>query len=795
MKKYAVKGMHCASCARNIEKEVKKIEGVKEANVNFANGKLYVDKASDDDVKKAVGRAGSYEAEPEDQGGKEKTSTFIVQGMDNPHCSMTVANALKRNNITDFNLNTNTQKAKIKHSQTKQEIIRIIGDAGYTATEEESGEAAEERELNESWKRMVFALSIAIPVMALMMIHMFVVEVPLYFYIIQILGFPAVFIAGWKTHKSTLKALRYFNANMDTLISLGSAVPYLLSFMAIWYPVTTFTEMAVTIMSFHLIGRYLEVKAKGRASSSIKKLLNLGAKTAVIIRNGKEVEVRIDEVHKGDIMIVKPGEKIPTDGLVVKGESSVDESMVSGESLPVEKKKGDEVIGATVNQDGVLHVKATNIGKDTFLSQVIKLVEEAQGSKVPIQEFADRVTSYFVPAVLLIAISALVSWFLFPEFFISIVEYANLPWTNPEAPIYTLAILATVAVLVIACPCALGLATPTALMVGSGLGADRGILIRRGEAIQTMKDVKTIAFDKTGTLTRGKPEVTNIIAYNGSEKEVLRIAASLEKSSEHPLSKAVLKKAKNVKLDEAKNFKIIRGRGIEGIIGKTKYYVGSRSLLKENNVSLKSVEKDINKIEEEGKTVMILATEKEVLGIIAVADTPKDDTKETIKALHDMGFETVMITGDNQRTGEAIAKEIGIDKVVAEVLPGEKAKKIKELQKNGMVAFAGDGINDAPALKQADVGIAIGTGTDIAIESGDIILVKGELKSVLSAIRLSKATFRKIKQNLFWAWFYNAAAIPIAFVGLLHPMIGAGAMAISSVNVVWNSTRLKKAKI
>lgn len=790
---YEVQGMHCASCTKNVEKEVKKIKGVKEATANLNTGKLIVKGTPNtEEVSEAVRKAGDYKLKYETED-EEKTTTLVVQGMDNPHCSMMISNALKRNNITNFKLNTNTQKASIASKKPVKELKKIIEDAGYKAEEADNSEEAEERELNESWHKMIWSVAIAIPVMVLMMVHMFIVEIPLYFYIVQLLGIPVIFYYGWKTHVSTWKALKHLNTNMDTLITLGSAIPYFLSFLAIWYPVTTFTEMAITIMTFHLIGRYLEVKAKGKASSSIKKLLNLGAKTAVVLRKGKEVEVKVEEVEKGDVMVVKPGEKIPTDGVIVKGESSVDESMVTGESLPVEKNKKDKVIGATVNQDGVLQVKATNIGKDTFLSQVIKMVEEAQGSKVPIQEFADKVTSYFVPAVLIIAVSAAVSWLLFPDFFINIVETANLPWTNPEAPIYTLAILATVAVLVIACPCALGLATPTALMVGSGLGAEKGVLIRKGEAIQTMKDVKTIAFDKTGTLTKGKPEVTNIKTYKGNEKETLNLAASLEKGSEHPLAKAILEKSKG-KVEEAKSFKAIRGKGVEGKVKGKKHYLGSRKLMKEKNIDV-NVEKDIASLEEEGKTVMILANEKEVLGIIAVADTAKEDAKEMIKQLHKTGFETAMITGDNQRTGKAIAKQLGIDKVISEVLPGEKAESIKELQKQGKTAYVGDGINDAPALKQADVGIAIGTGTDIAIEAGDLVLMKGELKGVVSAINLSNATFSKIKQNLFWAWIYNIVAIPIAFAGLLHPMIGAGAMALSSVNVVWNSTRLKKAKI
>ncbi|MBE0520780.1 MAG: copper-translocating P-type ATPase [Candidatus Methanoperedenaceae archaeon] len=797
---YTVEGMNCVSCSGSIENSVKKVKGVKSASVNFAAKKLYVeyDELTDDAIKKAVGDAGEYRVFSENE--VEKTVIFIVQGLDNPHCAMTIQKALERvKGVNKIDLNTNTHKARVTYTAPKNEVKKAIEDAGYKVLGEE-GEETEDpelKEMNEARNRMVFSISITIPVMVLMMIHMFVITIPYYFYIIAILGFPVIFIAGWHTHMSTIKSARYLNANMDTLITLGSVVPYLLSFLALWYPVTTFTEMAVTILSFHLIGRYLEVKSKGKASQAIKKLLKLGAKTAIIVVDEKEREVSVDEVKIGDIIVVKPGEKIPTDGIVVKGESSVDESMVSGESLPVDKFKGSKVIGATINQDGILYIEATRIGKDTFLSQIIKLVEEAQGSKVPIQEFADRVTGYFVPVVILIALLAFAAWMLFPDFFIPIVEFFNLPWTNPSAPLFTLAILAMVAVLVIACPCALGLATPTALMVGSGLGAEKGIIIRRGEAAQTMKDIKTVVFDKTGTITKGKPELTDIKEFGVSKEELLTVAASLESSSEHPIARAIVNYANDnsVELKEVDRFKIARGKGVEGFIGNKEVIIGNRKLMSEKNVDVSMIEDEIMSLENQGKTTMIIALDGKIIGILAVADTVKEDSKKTIKELHDLGFETMMITGDNQRTAEAIAREVGIDEVIADVLPEYKANKVRELQKKGMVAFVGDGINDAPALKQANVGIAIGTGTDIAIEAGDIILVRGNLTGVVTAVRLSKEIFRTIKQNLFWAWLYNVVAIPVAFVGLLHPIIGAAAMAISSLTVVWNSLRLKKVRI
>jgi len=484
---------------------------------------------------------------------------------------------------------------------------------------------------------------------------------------------------------------------------------------------------------------------------------------------------------------------------VTDGESSVDESMATGESIPVNKTVEDEVIGATINKQGSMKVRATKVGKDTFLSQVIKMVEEAQGTKVPIQEFADKVTGYFVPVVITLSIGAFVSWNLFPSFHMTVVEFFDFPWTSTDPPLFSLAILATIAVLVISCPCALGLATPTALMVGSGAGAEKGVLIRSGEAIQTMKDVKIIAFDKTGTLTKGKPEVTNVLNYNDfSREEVLYFSGSLESASEHPLGEAIVGTARgeNIKLDNVSDFNSITGKGVVGSINNQKVLAGSRKLLNENGVDFEEGIEDLNDLEKEAKTAMLIAVDGKLAGVIAVADTLKEDTVEAIAEIEKMGMKTAMITGDNERTARAIAEKVGISRVISEVLPEGKVDEIKKLQEEyGDVAMVGDGINDAPALKQANVGIAIGTGTDIAIESADITLIRGELSAVISAIKLSRATFKKIKENYFWAWVYNAVAIPAAFLGLIHPIIGAGAMAASSINVVLNSTRLKKANI
>jgi Cu+-exporting ATPase len=499
-------------------------------------------------------------------------------------------------------------------------------------------------------------------------------------------------------------------------------------------------------------------------------------------------------------MVIRPGDKIPTDGVIVSGESAVDESMATGESMPINKHPGDEVIGATVNQEGLLKAEATKIGKDTFLSQVIKLVDEAQGSKVPIQEFADKVTGIFVPIVIGIAALTILAWVIVPGLMNPLVEIGTfLPWVDPDLGILTLAIVSMVAVLVIACPCALGLATPTALMVGSGMGAENGILIRSGEAIQTFKDISVIVFDKTGTITKGKPEVTDIVSIGDfSEKAVLVSAASVERGSEHPLGRSIVERAndQDLSLAEPENFEAVRGKGVVAIVDGRKVLVGSRRLLHENGVDPNPLEKELILLENEAKTAMLVAIDGELAGVIAVADTLKEDSPLAIDALHKMGIQTAMITGDNQRTADAIAKVVGIDHVLAEVLPDGKVAEVQKLQqKFGLVGFVGDGINDAPALTQANVGIAIGTGTDIAIEASDVTLVRGELTGVVSAITLSRATFKKIKQNLFWAFFYNVAMIPLAVIGWMHPVLAEIAMATSSITVVGNANRLRKIDI
>jgi P-type Cu+ transporter len=649
----------------------------------------------------------------------------------------------------------------------------------------EKNESSEEKEVK-TWKnKLIASWAIVIPIILLMYLPMIFgiifFKEDINSIIILVLAFPVIFFIGFSTLKSGFRGFTTFYFNMDSLIALGTVVAYLTGILNFFFQVQNYSGISAMIMAIFITGKYIESKARGRAGQEIRKLLELGAKNARILRGKEEIEISISEVKINDILIVKPGEKIPTDGIIVKGESSVDESMVTGESLPIDKTKGDNVIGATINQDGILYIKATKVGSDTFLAHIIELVEEAQGSKVPIQRLADKITNIFVPSVLTLSLLTFIGWAIFKNI--------------------NSAIGSAIAVLVISCPCALGLATPIALTVGSGMGAKRGILIRKGEAIQTMKKVKIILFDKTGTITKGKPEVTNIEIANGfKEKDLIEISASLEKLSEHPLSKAIVNYANLKDYKSVKKFKILRGRGIEGIIAGKKYIIGNRRLMQENKIDLRVVVEKIEKYEGEGKTTMILAEEKNkrILGIISVADSIKEDSKIVLKDLQDKGYITIMITGDNEKTANAIAKQVGISKVISNVLPEDKSEKVKELQfENGgtFVAFVGDGINDAPALKQANVGIAMGTGTDIAIESGDIVLTKGSLVGVVQAINLSKATFSKIKQNLFWAFAYNIVAIPLAVAGVLHPVVAEIAMALSSITVVTNANLLRRRKI
>jgi len=741
---------------------------------------------------------------------------LVVPGMGSNHCAGLVSTSIERlAGISDISTNIANHKVTVSFDPAlvqAQAIKSAIERAGYDVTgvieqqdqvDAVADEAAEERYLDQAWGRLWFAAVPTTLIMILMMVHMLWVPVPGYLVLVAALAFPVVFFkGGWATHRSSWRSLTNRTANMDVLISMGSLPPYLIGLVGFVYPMTSFIEMASTIMTFHMLGRYLETRAKGRASQAIKKLLKLGAKTASVLRNGQESEVPVAELQVGDIMVVRPGAKVPTDGEIIEGSSHLDESIATGESVPVEKGPGDVVIGATINKEGMLQIRATRVGADTFLSQVIRLVEQAQGSKVPIQEFADKVTAKFVPAVIGISFASLFAWLFFADALRPILVWGAefLPWVNPELSPLMAGILSAVAVLVIACPCALGLATPTAIMVGSGLGAESGILIRSGEAIQSLKDIKAVVLDKTGTITKGEPALTDVIAASGfTDSDVLRFAASVEAGSEHPLGQSIVTGAREKGLDVpvVTEFRAITARGVEGRVDDKLIRVGSRRLLNEANIELGDLEEAMVRLESEGKTAMLVAAGDRAAGIVAVADTIKSDSKAAIAALHKMGIYTVMITGDNERTARHVANQVGIDEVFAGVLPEGKVDAIRKLQQKfgEHVAMVGDGINDAPALKQANVGIAIGAGADVAIEAADVTLVKGELSKVVEAIRLSRATFRKIVENLFWAWFYNLAAIPVAAVGLLHPMIGVIAMTSSSLSVIGNSLRLKRVKL
>ncbi len=807
---FKIRGMSCSGCAANVQKKLSNVEGIINANVNIATEKgqveYYSSKINVPAILKAVEDVG-YKAILEEEKKIEKV-TLKITGMSCTSCANNVEKTLRNiEGIISANINFVVEKVTIEYYPQKVRLLDMkkkIADLGYELVVEENSEERvdeDEIKIQKTKRAMMISLIFSGAIMILMIINMFVMRIPGYLPITVVLGFPIIFGTGWKVHVGSFKALKNKSPNMDVLVTLGSLPPYLIGLLGFFFPVQTFIEMAATIMSFHLIGKYLEVRAKGRASQAIKKLLEMGAKTAKVIVDGKEIEIPVKDLQVGDIMVIRPGEKIPTDGLVIDGNSLIDESMATGESMPVKREKGQEVIGATLNKQGLIKVQVTKVGKDTFLSQVIKMVEECQGSKVPIQEFADRITGYFVPTIIIITIATFISFNLFSAFHLSIIRWGAtfLPWVNTDLSTLTLAFITATAVLVISCPCALGLGTPTALMVGSGIGAEKGILIRNGEAIQTFRDVKAIAFDKTGTITKGKPEVTDLVIIAGEkEKEVLYFAGTIENASEHPLAHAIVEKAKNekIRLGEVDDFNALVGMGVVGTIDGAKVLVGNRKLMMENNIPYEAYEKELVRLEEEAKTAMMIVKESKLIAIVAVADPIKEESARAIAELEAMGIKTAMITGDNKRTAGAIGKKVGISHVISEVLPDGKVEEVVSLQKQyGTVAMVGDGINDAPALKQSNVGIAIGTGTDIAIEAADVTLVRGELTGIISAIKLSRAIFRKIKENYFWAWIYNAVAIPVAMFGLLHPMLGAAAMAVSSLNVVYNSLRLKKVNI
>jgi Cu+-exporting ATPase len=802
-------GMTCASCARTVERGLQRVEGVAEANVNLATERATV---TFDPTVVQVGdliqkiRESGYDAQV------QRTILPIV-GMTCAACVRHVERALgKVEGVITVNVNLATERATVEYLPTiatLEAMRRAVREAGYdVAQEAETPEAAaadpEVQKMVAARKRLWRAWAFTGPAMVLMLLHMLfhiawpsmmAVEVTL-----MALALPVLVWPGGATFRSAWNALRHGHANMDVLIAMGTAASWLSGPLSLVLPLSSYAAVAAMIMAIHLTGRYIEASAKGRASQAIRKLLQLGAKTAHVLIEGREYELPISQVKVGDLLIVRPGEKIPTDGVVTQGESAVDESMATGESMPVAKGPGDPVIGATVNQTGLLQIRATRVGADTFLAQVIRLVEEAQGSKVPIQEFADRVTAVFVPIVLGIAAFTFVLWLLFGGSLRGILVAAQgvLPWVDPALSPLTLALVATIAVLVIACPCALGLATPTALMVGSGLGAENGILIRQGAAIQTMREVKTIVFDKTGTLTLGKPQVTDVVPLMGTERELLYYAASAEQGSEHPIGKAIVERAAQagIALAAPTAFEAVQGRGISARVDDHAVLIGNPRLLQGAGVGTEAGQEALTRLEAEAKTTMLVAVEGKLVGLLAVADPLKPEAAEAVRALHALGLRTALLTGDNRRTAEAIARQAGIDQVVAEVLPEGKVAEVRRLQGMwGRVAMVGDGINDAPALTQADVGIAIGTGTDIAIEAADITLVRGDLWGVVSAVKLSRATFRKIRQNLFWAFFYNLIMIPLAILGLMHPALAEIAMATSSITVVSNANLLRRAAI
>ena len=805
-----VTGMTCAACSQRVENALNETEGVEEAAVNLPAEKAAIEYNGDELTVAALVQI----VKDTGYGVKVKKETIKIEDMSCASCAQNIEKVLNQSDgVLEAAVNFAAENAVVEFLPnviSKSELISEIEKIGYTVAQQESEEKEtkvdeDQQKIAAARSKMIASWALTIPIMLWMIPEMFFgIAWPnesAYSLGMIALAIPILFYVGRKTYYTAYKSIIHGSANMDVLIAMGTGAAFITGPLTFFTPIANYAGVSAMIMTFHLTGRYIETKAKGRASQAIKKLLELGANTATVIRDGEEVEIPVEDVQVGDVMVVRPGEKVPTDGEVIEGESALDESMATGESMPVTKTVGDEVIGATINQRGLIKVEATKVGKDTFLSQVIKMVEEAQGTKVPIQEFADKVTSIFVPTVLGIAALTFLSWLVFPQALGQVTSWAAgfLPWVDPNLGVITAAIFATIAVLVIACPCALGLATPTALMVGTGMGAENGVLIRKGEAIQTMKDVHTIVFDKTGTITKGQPEVTDIITKNDfSKNDLLQAAASVEAGSEHPLGESIVRKAEaeDLTVEEITDFNAVTGKGVRAKVDKKEVLVGSRRLLTEAGIEVENLEEEMQQLEKKAKTAMLVAIGQQVAGIIAVADPLKEDSKAAINELRELGLETVMITGDNQRTAEAIAEEVGIDHVVAEVLPDGKVSEIKDLQeKFGTIAMVGDGINDAPALTQAHVGIAIGTGTDIAIESADVTLVRGDLSSVISAVKLSRATFKKIKQNLFWAFIYNTIAIPVAILGLLHPAIAEAAMATSSVSVVTNANLLRRVDI
>ena len=793
-----ISGMSCAACSARIEKGLNRLEGVKQAAVNFAIEKAVVE--FDDTVVNAekfdevVTKLG-YEIIKEKAASESKID-LNLKGMTCAACAARIEKKLnKLEGVQKAAINFATEKATVEYDSSRvkvSDMVKAVEALGYNAQRAEEASPDREKEQREKEIRrlrteLIISAVLSSPLIMAMLLTL--VQIDLAFlhneYFQLIIATPIQFIIGFRFYKHAFYALRAKSANMDVLIAMGTSAAYFFSiYNAFFQPMKEgvlmkdlYFEAAAVIITLILLGKYLEAVAKGKTSEAIKKLMGLQAKTARVIRNGAEEDIPIEDVEVGDVVVVRPGEKVPVDGKMIEGNSSLDESMLTGESLPVEKKAGDYVIGATINKFGTFKFEATKIGKDTALSQIIKMVEDAQGSKAPIQKIADQVSGIFVPVVIGIAVLTFLIWYL---------AIGN----------FTMGIVSAVAILVIACPCALGLATPTAIMVGTGKGAENGILFKGGEHLEIAYKVNAVVLDKTGTITKGKPDVTDVTTLGQlSSSEVLRLAAIAEKNSEHPLGAAIYEKGKKDfgNLPDPDEFEAIPGRGIMAAVDGKVLYIGTRKLMLEKGVNIGDLEASISRLEDDGKTAMLLAVNNVMEAIIAVADTLKESSGEAIEELQKMGIEVYMITGDNIRTARAIAKQAGITNILAEVLPENKAEEVEKLKKQGkIVAMVGDGINDAPALATADIGMAIGTGTDVAIEAADITLMRGDLRTIPAAIRLSRKTMRKIKQNLFWAFIYNIIGIPIAALGLLNPIIAGGAMAFSSVSVVTNSLSLKR---
>ncbi|XKE96432.1 heavy metal translocating P-type ATPase [Metaplanococcus flavidus] len=780
-----ITGMTCAACSNRVEKSLSRVNGVKSAAVNPANEKATIvfdeSKTSVDELISRVEKTG--------YGVTEERIELSLSGMTCAACATRIEKVLsKTEGVIQANVNLASEKATVKYINGKTDVDTLIGrvkKTGYDAKpavkeNADAEKAVKKQQYKKQRNAFIVGAIISIPFLVAMIgeftgNHALMMPGWLQFILATIVQFTI----GWRFIRGAYNSLRGGSANMDVLVALGTLAAYLYSTALLLLGAESgfYFEASVVIITLIILGKVLEARAKGQTSEALKKLMGLQAKTAHVIRNGETVDVPVEDVESGDLLLIKAGEKIPVDGEIVEGQTSVDESMLTGESLPVEKEQGDMLIGATINKHGSIKMKATKVGKDTALSQIIRMVEEAQGSKAPIQNLADKISGIFVPIVIGIAILTFLITFYFTDF--------------------SAALVSAVAVLVIACPCALGLATPTAIMVGTGKGAEHGVLIKGAEYLQLIRNVDAIILDKTGTITKGEPEVTDVKAFGIDKDELLRLVASAETGSEHPLGQSIIQKAKEkkIQLSDATNFEAVPGHGIYASIDGKRLAVGNKKLMEREDILLESYKTEIEALEEKGKTVMMAAEDGSLLGYVAVADTVKKTSRQAIRELKALGIEVIMMTGDNERTAQAIAAEVGVDRVLAEVLPEGKAEQVEKLKQEGKrVAMVGDGINDAPALATADVGIAIGTGTDVAIEAADITLMSGDLLAIVETIQLSQATMRKIKQNLAWAFGYNILLIPVAAFGLLNPILAGAAMAFSSVSVVTNTLFLKRWK-